>query len=118
MRLTELLPELADQTEFLVVRRPLTLDDKARGVLGEETRARLARLANALAETTSWADADLELMLKAFAAAEGVGLGKIGPGLRAVLTAGRPAPDLSKTLSALGREESLGRIHDALSHRT
>ena len=45
----------------------------------------------------------------------GVGLGKIGPALRAALTAGAPAPDLSKTLAALGREESLGRLDDALS---
>ena len=112
------IPELADQTQFLTVRRPLALDDKARAALTEETGSRMQRLAGALSETASWDDTDLELLLKAFAESEGVGLGKIGPGLRAVLTAGRTAPDLSKTLSALGRDESLGRIHDALSHRT
>ena len=109
--------ELADQAEFLTVRRPISLDAKVQGVLTDETRARLARLAEALAATTTWSDQELELLLKAFADAEGVGLGKIGPGLRGVLSGGRPSPDLSKTLAALGREESLGRINDALSQR-
>ncbi|HTK34989.1 MAG TPA: glutamate--tRNA ligase [Caulobacteraceae bacterium] len=110
--------ELADQAEFITRRRPLALDAKAQGLLTEETRARLQRLAEALARTDSWTDPDLELLIKAFADAEGVGLGKIGPALRAVLTGGRPSPDLSKTLAALGREESLGRVNDALSQRT
>jgi glutamyl-tRNA synthetase len=112
------IPELADQSQFLTARRPLALDDKARGMLTDEAASRLQRLSEALAAAASWTDADLELLIKAFAESEGVGLGKIGPVLRAALTAGRPSPDLSKTLVALGREESLARVHDALSQRT
>ncbi|OYX31284.1 MAG: glutamate--tRNA ligase [Caulobacterales bacterium 32-69-10] len=112
------IPQLADETQFLTARRPLHLDDKARATLTDEAASRLQRLSEALAATTSWTDPDLDLLIKAFAGAEGVGLGKIGPNLRAALTAGRPSPDLSKTLAALGRDESLGRIHDALSQRT
>jgi glutamyl-tRNA synthetase len=112
------IPQLADETQFLTARRPIHLDDKARAGLTEEAISRLQRLADALASATSWTDPDLDLLIKAFAAAEGVGLGKIGPNLRATLTGGRPSPDLSKTLAALGRDESLGRIHDALSQRT
>ena len=100
-----------------MARRPLILDDKARALLTEEASARLQRMAEALAASPGWSDPDLEHLIKAFAEAEGVGLGKIGPPLRAVLTAGRPSPDLSKTLAALGREESLGRMTDALSQR-
>jgi glutamyl-tRNA synthetase len=44
-----------------------------------------------------------------------VGLGKIGPGLRAVLSGGSPAPDLAGALVALGKAESLSRLDDALS---
>ena len=109
--------ELADQAGFLIARRPLALDAKALGILTEEIRERLGRLGEILANATSWSDPDLEILIKAFADAEGVGLGKIGPGLRTALTAGRPSPDLSKTLVALGRDESLGRIKDALSQR-
>jgi glutamyl-tRNA synthetase len=32
-----------------------------------------------------------------------------------VLTGGAPAPDLAATLAALGRDEALGRLHDALT---
>ncbi len=39
-------------------------------------------------------------------------MGQIGPGLRAALTGGAPAPDLGQTLEALGREELLARIAD------
>jgi glutamyl-tRNA synthetase len=110
--------ELADQAEFLTLRRPLHVPEKQKAQLTEEALARLSRLRDALAQSASWADADLELLIQAFAHAEGVGLGKIGPAMRAVLVAGRPAPDLSKTLAALGREESLARLNDALPQRT
>ncbi len=53
--------------------------------------------------------------LQQFAESEGVGLGWFGPALRGVLSGGAPAPDLASALEALGREESLGRIADALS---
>ena len=52
---------------------------------------------------------------KAFAEADGVGMGKIGPPLRAALTAGTASPDIAKTLAALGKAEALGRLDDALS---
>ncbi|MEH6665891.1 MAG: hypothetical protein V7678_13655 [Brevundimonas sp.] len=39
----------------------------------------------------------------------------MGPPLRGALTAGSSSPDLARTLSSLGREESLGRLEDALS---
>jgi glutamyl-tRNA synthetase len=112
------IPELADQSEFLVARRPLRLADKAWALFTEETVSRLQRLAEMLDNATSWADADLELLLKTFTESEGVGLGRVAQPLRAALTGGRPGPDLSKTLLCLGRNESLGRIHDALSQRT
>jgi glutamyl-tRNA synthetase len=110
--------ELVDQTEYLTAQRPLALDAKGQALLTEETRARLSRLSETLSVATAWTEADLDLLLKAFADAEGVGFGKIGPPLRAVLTGGRPSPDLAKTLATLGSAESLARLNDALSQRT
>jgi glutamyl-tRNA synthetase len=107
--------ELADQTVFLLKARPLELDDKTRGLLTPETRERFARLRGRLADHASWDAETLEALLKAFAESEGVGLGKIGPGLRGLLAGGSPAPDLGRTLAALGKDEALGRIDDALS---
>ena len=107
--------ELADQTEFLLKQRPLALDAKTHDALTEETRARLGRLVEKVSAAATWDPAALEAEIKAFAESEGVGLGKIGPALRGVLAGGSPAPDLGRTLAALGREEALGRIQDALS---
>lgn len=107
--------ELADQLAFALKDRPLTLDEKTAGQLTDETRARLCRLSRRLAEAADWSLPALETELKAFAEAEGVGMGKFGPALRGVLAGGAPAPGLAETLVALGRDESLGRLNDALS---
>ena len=107
--------ELADQLAFALKRRPLALDDRTRGLLTDETRGRLSRLLSRLEKAGDFSVSALETELKAFAEAEGVGLGRIGPALRGVLSGGAPAPDLAKTLAALGREEALGRLHDSLT---
>jgi glutamyl-tRNA synthetase len=100
---------------FALKPRANELDQKARGLFTEEVIGRIARLASALAPTTAWKPEPLADALKAFAEAEAVGMGKFGPALRAILAAGAVAPDLASALAALGREESLGRIEDALS---
>jgi glutamyl-tRNA synthetase len=107
--------ELADLTVFVLKARPLTLDERTMGLLTEETRARLSRLRDHLVSEVDWSHEPLAAALRAFAEAEGVGMGKFGPALRGVLSGGSPAPDLASALSALGAENSLGRIDDALS---
>jgi glutamyl-tRNA synthetase len=107
--------ELADAVVFALKRRPLELPAKAQELLTEETRGRLGRLREAYAAADVWSVPELEILNRAFAEREGVGLGKIGPALRSVLSGGSPAPDLAGALVALGKDESLGRIEDALS---
>jgi glutamyl-tRNA synthetase len=107
--------ELADAVVFALKRRPLELPEKIAGMLSEETRGRFARLRERLDGEAAWEAATLEALLRSFAEAEGVGLGKIGPALRGVLSGGSPAPDLAGALVSLGKSESLGRIDDALS---
>ena len=58
--------------------------------------------------------ATLESVIRGFAEAEGVGIGKFGPALRGVLSGGAAAPDLASTLIALGKDEALARLGDAL----
>jgi glutamyl-tRNA synthetase len=112
------IPELADLTLFTLKVRPLALDAKTQQLLTDETAERMRRLTECLSGAAAWTVAALEVQLKEFAAQEGVGLGKIGPALRGILSGGSPAPDLASTLAALGREESLGRLHDALFKTT
>lgn len=105
--------DLADAAVFALKRRPLDLPEKARGLLTEETQGRLGRLATRLAGA-EWTVPSLEAEIRAFAEAEGVGIGKFGPALRAVLSGGSPAPDLAGALVSIGQAESLARIQDAL----
>ncbi|MFM1959532.1 MAG: hypothetical protein RL588_1049 [Pseudomonadota bacterium] len=105
--------ELADAVVFALRRRPLDLPEKARNLLTDETRARLGRLAARISES-EWSVTALEATIRAFAEAEGVGIGKFGPALRAVLSGGSPAPDLAGALISIGKAESLARIQDAL----
>jgi glutamyl-tRNA synthetase len=106
--------ELADLCKFLIAERPLTPDDAAKKHLDPQMKERLQRLKDRLSATPDWENTALAAALKAFATDEGVGMGQIGPGLRAALTGGAPAPDLGQTLEALGREESLARIADQI----
>ncbi|HEY9219601.1 MAG TPA: glutamate--tRNA ligase [Phenylobacterium sp.] len=107
--------ELADACVFAIRKRPFELPEKAKGLLTPETRERLARLADRLRAAPGWEVAELEALIRTFAESEGVGIGKFGPALRASLSGGSPAPDLAGALVAVGREESLARLDDALS---
>jgi glutamyl-tRNA synthetase len=107
--------ELADGVVFSLKRRPLELPEKARAAMTEEMIGRLSRLRDALGALPHWDVPDLEAEIRAFAEREGVGIGKFGPQLRAVLSGGAPAPDLAGAMVALTRAESLARLDDALS---
>ena len=97
--------ELADAVVFALKARPLELPEKTRAQLGDpELAGRMSRLRVVLAGVDDWSVPPLEAALRAFAEAEGVGLGKFGPQLRAMLSGGAPAPDLAGAMTALGRD--------------
>ena len=112
---TQLYPELAAATDFLVTKRPIDMNAKARKKLKGDGLANLSRLANDLKELTTWDSGTLEEAIKTFCEANDLGLGQVGPALRTALTGGRPAPDLHLILAWLGRDEALGRIDDAVA---
>lgn len=105
--------DLADAGAFYTAARPLEPDAKAARLLADEAaRALLARYAAAL-EGVEWTEAALEAATRAFAEAEGLGLGRIAQPARAALTGRTASPGLFEVLAALGRDEALGRLHDA-----
>jgi len=108
------IPELAEQSQFALQCRPLSLNEKSQGMLQGENLDRISRLREHLTQNAVWTVDTLEADLKTFAENEGVGFGKIGPFARAALTGGAAAPDIAKILVSLGRDESLGRLDDAL----
>jgi glutamyl-tRNA synthetase len=107
--------QLADLTQFAIAQRPVSIPEKGQKLLTDETVARLRRLRDRLAiPGTAWTAETLLAELRAFSESEGVGLGKFGPALRVVLGGEAAVPDLASALTALGREESLSRLDDAL----
>jgi glutamyl-tRNA synthetase len=108
------LADLADQAYFLFQRTPFTLEGKAAKPMKGDAPDLLARLLPRLKAVTGWVSETLHAELAAFVEDEGIGFGKIGAPLRAALTGGAPAPDLSLVMEWLGRDEVLRRIADQI----
>ena len=106
------LPELVDGARFLLVDRPIALDDKATGLLDAAGRALLKDLHARLAGAPAWTAAALEAEVRTFAEATGAKLGKVAQPLRAALTGRAVSPPVFDVMAVLGREESLARIAD------
>ena len=104
--------ELVENSMFLVVDRPIEPDQKAARILDDAARQMLARLAPALADLSPWTAEGAERVVRSFAEAEGMKLGKVAQPLRAALTGRSVSPGIFDVLVALGREESLARIAD------
>jgi len=104
------LGELADGAAFLFKTRPLALTEQAEALLTGDARALLARISALLREEQDWTTEALEANLKAYAEAQGLGLGKLAQPLRAALTGQTTSPGIFDVLALLGKEESLARI--------
>lgn len=109
------LAEMETQAYFLIRERPFRIDEAARKQLSSDALERLSRLRDTLAAHNDWKTDSLGGLLKEFAEAEGVGFGKIGQPLRAALTGGAPAPDMSLVLALLGRDETIARLDDQIT---
>jgi len=108
------LAELADQIYFLIRRTPIMLEGKAAKPLKGDAPDLLTRLKPRLEAVSNWTSDYLHAELEAFTEAESIGFGKIGAPLRAALTGGAPAPDLSLVMEWLGRDEVLRRMADQI----
>jgi glutamyl-tRNA synthetase len=104
------LNEIADGAGFLFATRPLSMTEKAAGLLDEEGRARLALVSRALAQENHWTSETLEATTKALAEELGLGLGKLAQPMRAALTGTTTSPGIFDVLVLLGREEALARL--------
>ncbi|MEL7680632.1 glutamate--tRNA ligase [Citromicrobium bathyomarinum] len=102
--------ELAENARFLFAKRPLTMTEKAAGLLDDEARARLAQVSAELSGQSDWTIEALEATTKSLAERLEVGLGKLAQPLRAALTGTTTSPGIFDVLALLGKEESLARI--------
>ena len=107
--------ELTDNGSFYVRDRPLEMDGKAARLLDPAARARLARLARRLEAVENWSESALEEAVRGFAEAERVTLGQVAQPLRAALSGSSASPGIFEVADILGRDETLGRLADALT---
>lgn len=105
------LPQLVDQARFALIERPVDIDEKAAKALDSVSRGMLKSLTAAV-QHASWTRDELEQAAKAIAEENGVGLGKLAGPLRAALAGRTATPSVFDIMTALGREESLARLHD------
>jgi len=104
--------ELLDSAQFLFAHRPLPMDEKAEKLLDTDARAVLAKLLPRLEAAGAWSAEATEAVIREFAEAEDLKLGKIAQPLRAALTGRATSPGIFDVLAVLGREESLARLRD------
>ncbi len=108
------LNDLADSGLFLLRKRPLAVDEAAKKLLDASGKNLLAEARAALAGLPLFEREALEASAKAVAERAGVGLGKVAGPLRAALTGQSSSPSVFAIMATLGKDESLGRIDDAL----
>jgi glutamyl-tRNA synthetase len=108
------LAELAANARFLVIARPIPIDDKAAKLLTPQARDLLAELDRSL-DGAEWRTDALDRSMRGFADVHGVKLGTVAQPLRAALTGSTASPGIFEVMEALGRDETLGRIADAVN---
>lgn len=107
--------ELAKAATFYVRSRPLALDDGAKKLLAGDAKANLAKGRDLLAQAAEWNAAFLEETFRKAAEAEGAKLGLLAQPLRGALTGQATSPPIFEVIAILGKDETLGRIDDALA---
>ncbi len=104
--------ELLDSAYYLYAARPLAPDDKARALLSDEGRGRIAAVLPALEALPDWSAAATEGAVRQHAESAGCKLGQVAQPLRAALTGRTTSPPLFDVMAVLGRTECLARLGD------
>jgi glutamyl-tRNA synthetase len=107
--------ELSESAEIYACRRPLPVDDKASKLLDAEGLGHLGPLRGLFSDLGQWSHGDIEAAARAYAETAGIKLGKAAQPLRAAITGRAVSPGIFEVMEVLGREETLGRLDDALN---
>lgn len=105
--------ELADSANVYVLPRPIVIAAKAATVI-QKGAGHLTALAPVLVTIEKWSAAAIESVIRDFLAAKGLALRDVAQPLRAALTGSTVSPPLFEVMDVLGKDETLGRLQDAL----
>lgn len=106
------LVELIRGAGYIFAARPLALDEKAAKLLDAPAREMIGALVRRLEGEADWSAARLEAMVREFAEANGLKLGKVAQPLRAALTGSTVSPPVFDVMAVLGEAEALARLRD------
>jgi glutamyl-tRNA synthetase len=109
--------EFADACAPYMLPRPLPLNEKAAKLLDDVAIDNLASLRKRLETLDGWQQEALEAAVRETAEEVDVKLGKLAQPLRAALTGSNVSPGIFDVMDVLGRDETLGRLDDALMRR-
>ena len=107
--------QLVDISLFYCFSRPLKYTARAEEILEKTDRSRLVALLPALSTIDDWTEETLKEVIVSHADNIGQKLGSIALPLRAALTGTHNSPSIFEVAVVLGKEETLGRISDALT---
>ncbi len=107
-------PELVDKARFIMVRRPVAMDDAAAKALDAVSRGILRELTPRL-QNAHWTKAAIEVILTETAAAQGIGFGKLAAPLRAALCGRTVSPSVYDMMLVIGQDETVARLNDAVA---
>ena len=104
--------ELFDKAHFILIQRPLEIEEKAQKQLNSVSHSILETLTPQL-HNVSWSREALEALVNQVAEAHEVGFGKVAGPLRAALAGQSVTPSVIDMMLVLGRDESVARLNDA-----
>jgi len=108
------LDDLAENCDFVMADRPIPINDKAQAMMTQPRMENLSKLLPTLEIITPWTAEACQSAIKTFLETQDIGLGQVGPALRAALTGSTNAQGLYDILAILGRDETVGRVRDQL----
>jgi glutamyl-tRNA synthetase len=106
--------ELIDNNIVYCIDRPLIIGSKAAKVLDEDGLTIIKKVRANLVNLEPWTDKKLTETIHEFAKKSNIALGKIAQPLRSAICGTMPASGIFEVMKVLGKEETLGRLDDAL----
>lgn len=107
--------ELATLALFYVYNRPIPFDQKSLQCLEDQlSKDVLSEIIVRLQGVTSFSRQNLEQMIRSYSDEKALKLGKVAQPLRAALAGTMVSPPIFEVMELLGKEESLGRLQDAV----
>jgi glutamyl-tRNA synthetase len=105
-------PELIDKAAFMLISRPIPMDEAAAKALDPVSRGILSDLTPRL-QTAQWTKDALEVILTDIATTHGIGFGKLAAPIRAALAGKAATPSVYDMMLVIGQNETISRIRDA-----